>query len=386
MYIESNLSFTDIKQALTLKCPILHCKAEIGEQKIALLIAHSYPKLWMDYQRMSIYHCLWMNESKEEHVLLCPKCGKYAVLYEPPAKMPKTIEDKIKFLLEQKQKSVEKIQKSYKFEIEKAKRKSAMKNENHYELEKILQEKKNKISAEEKKFDEKIKLLKEKENRRNSTKSEFVFFLKSALGLNVTQYQGSEVDEEKELCSFEISESKKYFVCPIQDCKGCLCVMCMKPIAFENIPTHICVEADIDILYHTVLNVLAENSVRNCPKCGFGTQKDLECTHMTCPKCSTVYCYVCGRPEKDFPSHSLYKHNNWTLNSPPNTDQCPMYLQSKYGDYIDGPRMNGNPANALMRFHQELQKNAIEKLRLKTDAKLWNAMLERHFPKGIFTE
>ena len=31
-----------------------------------------------------------------------------------------------------------------------------------------------------------------------------------------------------------------------------------------------------------------------CPQCGVGGQKDNACTHMTCVKCHTRYCYLCG--------------------------------------------------------------------------------------------
>ena len=31
-----------------------------------------------------------------------------------------------------------------------------------------------------------------------------------------------------------------------------------------------------------------------CPECGLAGRKDEACTHMSCPRCHTPWCYVCG--------------------------------------------------------------------------------------------
>jgi hypothetical protein len=377
MFVQSNLNFAQCD--FPLKCPIPACKAEIGDQKVALLLANRFPMIWADFQRLSVYNCL-MQENKDDHVLVCPKCGKYAVLYLPPPKKPLSIEEKIRFVEDQKIAKISGLRNAYKFQLAKAKQ------ANDLEHKKLTQEVDEKVKLIGNEHEKRIKVLQEKQkSNRGSFKDEVIFFLKTSFGFKVTEYEAADY-EEKEISSWEVSESTKFFVCPIEECKGCLCVLCMKPVLIENISSHFCIEADVDLLYNEVLDVLASNATRRCPKCDFRSQKDLECTHMTCPKCSTVYCYVCGRSEKEFPSKSLYTHNKWTLQSPPDTDQCPMYLQSKYGEYVDGPRMNGDPAKALMKFHLELQRKAIDALKSKKDSRLWDAMLKRHFPNGIFED
>ena len=39
---------------------------------------------------------------------------------------------------------------------------------------------------------------------------------------------------------------------------------------------------------------IEEGSKMRCPSCKLAGRKDDACTHMTCTKCSTSWCYVCG--------------------------------------------------------------------------------------------
>ena len=69
-----------------------------------------------------------------------------------------------------------------------------------------------------------------------------------------------------------------------------------------------------------------------CPECGLAGRKDDACTHMTCPRCSTVWCYVCGLdvracdkapPNGIRPTDHIYLHNqDWETKE----TRCPMYL------------------------------------------------------------
>jgi hypothetical protein len=63
-----------------------------------------------------------------------------------------------------------------------------------------------------------------------------------------------------------------------------------------------------------------------------------------------------------------------------------MYLHYKYGDVDsgDGDRKNGDPAVALGRFHAELQRTALKELKEKSSPELWDTMMSKRFPQGIF--
>ncbi|CAF3027473.1 unnamed protein product [Rotaria socialis] len=65
-----------------------------------------------------------------------------------------------------------------------------------------------------------------------------------------------------------------------------------------------------------------------CPTCGLAGMKDDACTHMTCPKCSQLWCYFCGKKVEDCErardsNNGIFDHNhNWERNP----KRCPMYL------------------------------------------------------------
>eukprot|EP00475_Leptophrys_vorax_P036610 TRINITY_DN6219_c0_g1_i1.p1 TRINITY_DN6219_c0_g1~~TRINITY_DN6219_c0_g1_i1.p1 ORF type:complete len:651 (-),score=200.27 TRINITY_DN6219_c0_g1_i1:72-2024(-) len=189
--------------------------------------------------------------------------------------------------------------------------------------------------------------------------------------------------------TLSLNDSTKFFVCKTPDCHGAVCIACNKLFKQDEIVSHDC-EAGImstGDVYRQILECLARSSARTCPKCKFPGMKDLACTHITCDKCSQMWCYCCGRAIQDLPGQSFQHHNAWTLHSPPGADLCPMYLHYKYGEVPAGPdRMEGNPAVALAKFHLELQKEAIERLKMRTDAEVWKKTVEQFFPHGVFGE
>lgn len=77
---------------------------------------------------------------------------------------------------------------------------------------------------------------------------------------------------------------------------------------------------------------IEEGSKMRCPGCQLAGRKDDACTHMTCTKCSTEWCYVCGLDvascDKEAPRdggrvNDIYLHNrDWEINE----KRCPMYL------------------------------------------------------------
>lgn len=90
-----------------------------------------------------------------------------------------------------------------------------------------------------------------------------------------------------------------------------------------------------------------------CPQCGLAGRKDDNCTHMTCPKCQSVWCYVCGQK---FGYGIIYNHNeDWEIKE----DRCPMYL-TEIGE-IDN-RWPSNDQDCLDRFHRYRTLKALEKV------------------------
>ena len=78
---------------------------------------------------------------------------------------------------------------------------------------------------------------------------------------------------------------------------------------------------------------IESGSKMECPGCGLAGRKDDACTHMTCPKCTTSWCYVCGLSAKECdkapprteeaPVDDIFLHNqDWETNEA----RCPMYL------------------------------------------------------------
>lgn len=64
-----------------------------------------------------------------------------------------------------------------------------------------------------------------------------------------------------------------------------------------------------------------------CPGCGLSGLKDEACTHMTCDKCQTVWCYFCGldqvHADKEGGADNIYQHNRKWYST---EGRCPMYL------------------------------------------------------------
>eukprot|EP00475_Leptophrys_vorax_P014708 TRINITY_DN2098_c0_g1_i2.p1 TRINITY_DN2098_c0_g1~~TRINITY_DN2098_c0_g1_i2.p1 ORF type:complete len:532 (-),score=148.83 TRINITY_DN2098_c0_g1_i2:53-1648(-) len=384
LYVESQLHSQDeLKFPLT--CPgDQDCGFVIKEQVVAMLVGPN-PPLWRLYQKLSIKFALDSCRKTTEVVLVCPDCGEYTVLYEPPAdpnhwkkesKMKESLlKQRIQSLEEERDKKIKGLEAKSKFEKRKKKKYVPSDSPFHAKLDEVKQE-----------YDHKIKELTsaagDEKDEVDHLSPTFFMFQKGKLG----EFK-SDQDSEKHVRRLSVTDSTKYFSCPLDNCQGAFCVACMKPLKKHDIHGHRCQleGAEVDSLYEDVLEALAKASVRACPKCGYSAQKDLECTHMTCPKCEEIWCYVCGRPAADF-GGQIYTHNKWTLNSPPNTDQCPMYLQNKWGDVKEehAPRMTGDPAKALMKFHQELQRKAIDALKKKAKPETWDKMMEKYFPRGIF--
>ena len=108
--------------------------------------------------------------------------------------------------------------------------------------------------------------------------------------------------------------------------------------------------AELNDTKKKIEKAIEDGSKVYCPKCGVGGRKDDACTHMSCVKCGTCFCYFCGMSEKECEkeanSSNIYGHNaNW----PDTEKRCPMYL-SEISDVDD--RWPDDDSQCLDFFHR----------------------------------
>jgi hypothetical protein len=127
------------------------------------------------------------------------------------------------------------------------------------------------------------------------------------------------------------------FYCQRADCRVTSCLVCRKacPTLIDDYDE----AGQMEMLKHFTCAELADDKKMfdeaieagqklSCPKCGLAGMKDDSCTHMTCPTCSQIWCYFCGKRLEECDktqggTNGIFDHNhNWDTN--PN--RCPMYF------------------------------------------------------------
>lgn len=96
-------------------------------------------------------------------------------------------------------------------------------------------------------------------------------------------------------------------------CKNVYCLRCHHPIIGLSHETQ-CRLEEIEETDRETAVWLQENTSK-CPFCAFSVEKNQGCNHMTCPRCSTHYCYLCvgeisgTEPEKHYnvPDEQCYQ-------------------------------------------------------------------------------
>jgi len=165
------------------------------------------------------------------------------------------------------------------------------------------------------------------------------------------------------------SEGEMLFYCQSLKCKKVSCFHCKKDVKKRRNSE---IELDIkEVEDHFECAALAkpkeiwdkalqEGAVVTCPECGIGGMKNNGCTHMTCPKCLTVYCYVCGITEKKLNkakaqgADTIMLHNeDWKTNP----KRCPMWLDEI--SKIDN-RWPEDSDSCVMFFHQMRTKQKLQ--------------------------
>ena len=75
-------------------------------------------------------------------------------------------------------------------------------------------------------------------------------------------------------------------------CRSLWCVQCRK----KHDPSVSCASfAQEEKADHEMRKLIASGSVKQCPVCKNGVQKNEGCNHMTCISCRAHFCYVCGQ-------------------------------------------------------------------------------------------
>lgn len=201
-------------------------------------------------------------------------------------------------------------------------------------------------------------------------------------------------DERLDHCPFCVNavirnkNASHLFYCDHPNCGKVSCLVCRKACPkiindyevtdeeLEEMEKHfICAElADHKVILDQYIEL---GQKVPCPKCGLAGMKDEACTHMTCPRCSQIWCYFCGKKYEDLDrakdsDNGIFDHNhNWEHTS----RRCPMYL-TQIQD-VDN-RWTDNEFGCLAMFHR------IRSLRLLREAyeKLGRELiqrLDRHF-------
>ena len=192
-------------------------------------------------------------------------------------------------------------------------------------------------------------------------------------------------------CSFAVIRSKddpKLFFCAHPDCGKMSCLICRK--ACPTITNEYCSdEVLLEMDKHFTCAVLAKDkeifdrylelgSKVPCPQCGLAGMKDDACTHMTCPTCSQLWCYFCGKKVEDCDrkengTGGIFDHNdNWPLNP----KRCPMYF-TQITD-IDERWPDGNEDLCLAVFHRNRSLRLLREVFEKLGEERINA-LDGHF-------
>ena len=147
---------------------------------------------------------------------------------------------------------------------------------------------------------------------------------------------GEDLLECKECGLFEVvSDDPVLWWCPHCSCGACR--VCYKELPpgvnkydINKTPHKKC--AELREPKRLIEQAIEEGSKMICPGCKLAGRKDDACTHMTCTKCITEWCYVCGLDvkscDKEAPReggrvNDIYLHNkDWEINE----KRCPMYL------------------------------------------------------------
>ncbi|CAI2362279.1 unnamed protein product [Moneuplotes crassus] len=140
---------------------------------------------------------------------------------------------------------------------------------------------------------------------------------------------------------------------------------------------------DNKILKEEWEELLMKGSSRSCPQCGYGGIKDDNCTHISCQKCSTMWCYFCGLSEKDCDKDpisearskkKIFAHNkNWETNP----KRCPLFLT---GIVEIDPRYSLSDRKSKKVFHKLILYTEVRNFINKHGMKAYKGLMKQFPP------
>ena len=192
-------------------------------------------------------------------------------------------------------------------------------------------------------------------------------------------------------CTFAVIRGKhdsNLFYCEHPECRKTSCLICRK--ACPKIDNDYCSDEIIEEMdKHFTCAALADDKQQfehylelgqkvPCPNCGLAGMKDDACTHMTCPTCSQLWCYLCGKKVEDCDksvngTNGIFDHNHSWESNP---KRCPMYL-TQISD-LDERWPDGDEEACLARFHRNRSLRQLREVYELLGEERINA-LDRHF-------
>jgi hypothetical protein len=191
-------------------------------------------------------------------------------------------------------------------------------------------------------------------------------------------------------CCFAVIRSihdPNFIYCGHPECGIISCLICRK--ACPKITGMYCNDEELAAMEkHFTCTVLADDKHEfdrylelgqkvPCPNCNLAGMKDDACTHMTCPTCSQLWCYFCGKKTEDCDkeqggNNGIFDHNqNWESNR----NRCPMYLTQIYD--IDD-RWPDDEEQCLVMFHRNRSLRLLREVYEKLGKERIDE-LDRHF-------
>eukprot|EP00457_Paulinella_chromatophora_P004976 gb/GEZN01004989.1/.p1 GENE.gb/GEZN01004989.1/~~gb/GEZN01004989.1/.p1 ORF type:complete len:367 (-),score=53.54 gb/GEZN01004989.1/:659-1759(-) len=187
-------------------------------------------------------------------------------------------------------------------------------------------------------------------------------------------------------CKYAAVADKKevplLFFCEAPECKKRSCTICRKVVTQEEADMHLIDCAQHGQVYQEVQELVENGNTVPCPSCGLRGQKDGNCTHMTCPRCKTRWCYCCGYDEHKGSTTTaggavwpLAHNEEWKTNR----SRCPLYLQEFHE--ID-QSFSDDVILAVVTFHQQRTLRLLQRKLQEVGLVKFRAMLGK-FPNAM---
>jgi hypothetical protein len=261
-----------VQDKLPVCCQVPECRELVSDSEIRRLLHYEINKhIEPGYERACILSGI-LDHSKENTPITCAKCHEYTAMF------PKNFKERaarLKLLMYKEKAEQENIERS---------------NVIKEIIQSTIQLNEEKKEREEKQSGQSAPLIAAATNTNNNN---VLFDLHNINNSNLSMESiGLALPAMKRQQSEGVLTSL-FFDCQKPSCGGVTCLRCEKAVHRDETEAHVCSTSRIEELFNELIGVLADGSVMKCPKtdCNSIGQKDENCCHMTCPECSTRWCY-----------------------------------------------------------------------------------------------